>query len=88
MTTSLRLAFREEGEFWNAYIASTDTMAGSFLIGSIRMAAVRRGSKAKLAFMDAMKASMAAAIKEMGVDVTGWSDPVDAPSHERTGRPV
>jgi len=85
--SSIRLAFREEGEFWNAYITSTDTMVGSLLLGSIRMAAVRRGSKARLAFMEAMKASLAAAIKETGVEVSGWNDPVEAPAHERTGRP-
>jgi hypothetical protein len=36
-----RLAFREEGEYWNAYFAAEHTMDGALLLGSIRLGVAR-----------------------------------------------
>lgn len=80
-----RLAFREEGTMWNAYLALPNTMKGAQLIGSISMGAVIRNSEIKHGFMEVMKAVLAEAIE----DVTG--QPPDtwftqtAPKGERGG---
>jgi hypothetical protein len=81
----LRLAIREEGGFWNAYMAQTDTMEGAKLIGSIVMGAVRQDEKTKKDFMKVMQRVMGLAIK----DVTGekpkeWTV-TPGPERERSG---
>lgn len=83
----LRLALRVEGEFWNAYVATADTMEGAFLLGSIRMGAVSADLMLKEAFMSLMQIAMASAIKgATGGKVGHWNDPIAAPQHERAGR--
>lgn len=82
----LRLAMREEGAFWNAYIAETGTMRGALLIGCIPMAAVRHNFDLKMRFMGVMQEVMADAIKGVtGSDVSNWLDARTAPESERGG---
>lgn len=63
----IRLALREEGSFWNAYLALADTMEGAKLVGSIMMGAVRKHPEIKAAFQACMQQVLANAIE----DVTG-----------------
>lgn len=82
---NIRLAFREEGSFWNAYLARSDTMKDAKLIGSIMIGAVRKNADAKAAFMALMQQILADAVE----DVTGeqpekW-DIGPAPEAERAG---
>lgn len=80
-----RLAFREEGKWWNAYLARMNTMDGATKLGSIRIGVVRGSDKAKDAFMEAMKIAFAEALKgATGHDVQEW-DTRRAPEHERGG---
>lgn len=81
----VRLALREEGKFWNAYLALADTMDGAKLIGSISMGAVKKNPEAKAAFMALMQQILGDAVE----DVTGeqpkkW-DIGPAPEAERSG---
>jgi hypothetical protein len=81
----LRLALREEGSFWNAYIARADTMEGAKLIGSILMGPVRRNPDVKADFMALMKTVLADGIKEFtGEEPTKWDERA-APESERSG---
>ena len=81
----IRLALREEGSFWNAYLALSDTMENAKLIGSILISPVRNNQEIKDAFMAVMKQVLTDAIE----DVTGekpdeWVTQ-SAPESERSG---
>jgi len=81
----IRLALRQEGSFWNAYLALPDTMENAKLIGSISMGAVVQDQKIKKDFMKLMQRVLGNAIK----DTTG-EKPKDwvvssAPESERSG---
>ena len=81
----IRIAFREEGNFWNAYMAQPDTMENAKLIGSIAMGAVRKDKKIKEDFMRLMERVMALAIKETtGEKIKDWVVGL-APESERSG---
>jgi hypothetical protein len=81
----IRLALREEGSFWNAYLASPDTMEGAKLIGSIMIGAVRKNPQLKDAFREIMQQALADSVQE----ITGKAPEFDvvgpAPQHERAG---
>lgn len=79
-----RLALREEGEFWNAYYAMPNTMAGAMLLGCIRMRSVADPER-KAAFMNLMREVVADIIESVvGVRPT-WGGEQAAPEHERAG---
>jgi hypothetical protein len=88
--TSLRLAMRVEGDWWNAYAADMHTMEGAVLIGTIGMRAVRGPSagcaRRKQAFMALMQDVINEFLTDAGATVAGWNDPERAPEHERAGR--
>jgi hypothetical protein len=75
-TLSMRLAFREEGKFWNCYVALEHTMEGAYILGSIGLGAIDKNDKVKRAFMEVMKLAFSDAVKE----VTG-SAPVSYDEH-------
>ena len=82
-----RVAFREEGDLWNAYWAPMDTMEGAVFICSIRMGVVKRYPRIKHAFMSMATAVMAAFFEDEGIEAE-WPGPEDAqpaPEHERAG---
>ena len=81
----IRLALRQEGHFYNAYLAQYDTMKGAKLIGSVIIGAVQKDQTIRDDFQALMQRVMEIAI----VDVTGkppeeWkTEP--APESERSG---
>jgi hypothetical protein len=85
MKKMIRLALRREGDFWNAYVASDDTMKGAFLIGSIAMGSVLKNPAIKEAFMELMRQVMAAGVEEAtGKPPEAWFTR-PAPESERGG---
>lgn len=82
---TVRIAFREEGEFWNAYIAQTGTMKGAFLLGSIAMGAARINPAVKQGFMDLMTTAFRDAAKGLGIPVDGF-EVRPGPQHEKAGK--
>ena len=86
MNMKIRIALREEGALWNAYIAETDTMEGAVHLGSIAMGAVVANPDLKARFIELMQAAFADALqRQMGIPVADW-DVTRAPEHERAGR--
>ena len=82
---AIRLAFREEGEFWNCYLALPDSMKDAKLLGCILMGAVKRHPNVKTAFMDAMKLALANAAEDLtGVRPDEFLEE-RAPEGERSG---
>ena len=77
----LRLAFRVEGGFWNAYVADMDSMEGAVFLGSCSMTAAK-DTEVKQAFMDLMRKSFEVVSK---IDVSHWGAPRPAPDNERGG---
>lgn len=81
----IRLALREEGAFWNAYLALPHTMDDAKLIGSIAIGAVRKNPEVKSAFMAVMQQVLADGIEEItGEQPTEWNVG-PAPEPERSG---
>jgi hypothetical protein len=81
----LRLAFRIEGEWWNAYMTDTDTMKRAVHLGAIRKTLAEAHPKLKNDFMDLMKRSFELVLRTLAsAQVTGWETPVKAPEEERT----
>jgi hypothetical protein len=71
---AIRLAFREQGDFWNAYLALPDTLDGAELIGSIKMGPIRNSPEIRNAFMAVMKQILTEAIEDVtGVTPDTWT---------------
>lgn len=81
---TLRLAMRREGQKWNAYIASPDTMEDAIPLGSIAVVPCQNNPAIKDRFMELMKDAFADALAAMGVEHDGF-DMRDAPEHEKSG---
>lgn len=79
-----RLAFRHEGNMWNAYYAEAETMADAKLLGSIAINLVQRPER-KEAFMSLMRDVFADFIEETIGVRPDWGGPQTAPEHERSG---
>jgi hypothetical protein len=60
----IRLALREEGPMWNAYLARQGTLEGSRLIGSIAIGAVTKNPEIKERFQTLMTDVMKHAIQQ------------------------
>jgi hypothetical protein len=79
-----RLAFRHEGEFWNAYWApNLNNMDGILLIGSIRMATVN--GMVREDFMTLMTNAFDVIVKDSLGKTPTWNKPKPAPENERGG---
>ena len=80
----VRLAFREEGEYINAYLAYTDSMKDAQLLGSIRKSVCDR----ERSFFEAFRGLMQSAMAYVVADATGaelvFGETRAAPEHERT----
>jgi hypothetical protein len=78
----VRLALRVEGDFWNAYCASHDTMSDAILMGSLLMR-LAENQERRQAFVDLMTAAMGDIIEAtLGARPT-WDPPKEAPFWER-----
>ena len=82
----LRLAMRQEGANWTAYIAQTDTMDGAIQIGSISIDLVRNHPDIRDRFMAVMQDAMLAMLSHVGVKTVSAWDIIPAPAHEKAGR--
>lgn len=84
-----RLALREDGDFWKAYYAKSDTMDGAILLGMIRLAFVLDNPTRKREFMLLMQAATTDMLREFtgGVRIAWPEPPQPAPRHERGVRP-
>lgn len=80
----IRLAFRQEGVMWNAYIARMESMDGAAIIGSISMDAISGDDAIKKQYIALMKTVLTKFINQRGQDVTGFIEQA-APEHERAG---
>lgn len=80
-----RLAFREEGKWWIAYLAKMDGMAGAVKLGSIRMNVVRGSEKTRAAFMDAMKVAFSETVMAATGEAPTEFETRQAPEHEKAG---
>jgi hypothetical protein len=79
-----RLAFREEGNLWNAYWASVGTMEDAILLASVNMQLVKT-KKRHDQFLELVREMAGDLIEEhAGVRPT-WPEPEIAPEHERGG---
>jgi hypothetical protein len=80
----VRLAFREEGNFWNCYLARAGTMEGAKLIGSIAIGPVRANNVFKRIYMNLMEQILAETIEDLTGLVPEWEEQ-SAPEGERSG---
>ena len=83
-----RLAFRVEGEMWNAYYALPDTMKDAIWIGSIAMRFVEECGERKRTFMLLMREAVSDIIEEKTGCRPEWPEPEGhvAPVSETSGR--
>lgn len=80
-----RLAFRVEGDTWNAYYAMKDTMDGAILLASIKMSFVQ-DPEYRDQFIALMRNGVADLIEENTGTRPEWPNkPQPAPEHERSG---
>ena len=80
-----RIAFRSEGEYWNAYYALNNTMEGALHLGSVKLEAVRKDPTAKEGFMMLMRVVVGNILEDMTSAPVQWQDPQPAPESERSG---
>ena len=85
MKMKVRLALREEGSFWNAYLALPNTMDGAKLIGSIMIGAARKNPEIKEGFRLLMQQVLADAIENVTGEQPDTWDITPAPEAERSG---
>lgn len=86
-TLAMRLSFRVEGDFVNAYMAKPDTMDGATLLASFRKTILDQQPETWERWKDLMRDAFGGAIKDaLGVDGVEWGGERPAPEHERSGR--
>lgn len=68
----IRLCFRNEGGFWNAYLAGMESMEGAKLVGCINMHSVESSKEIRDSFIDLMKVVLGEAIKNMTGEAPEW----------------
>ena len=79
-----RLAFRAEGEMWNAYwVPTMGSMDGALLIGFVRLGLAVGGVKES--FMATMRGAFEVAAEDAIGQTPTWSKPRVAPESERGG---
>ena len=85
MKAPFRIALRQEGQWWNAYLAKPDTMEGAVEIARLRMT-MASDPATKDAFIAFTRVAMERALKVVhGLDIAKWGEPEVAPPHERSG---
>ncbi len=84
VTIGVRLSFRVEGKFWNAYMADTGTMKGATLLGSILMSLAAYPS-VKDGFMQLMQEAFSQTCESVLGTTPEFPGAEPAPEHERAG---
>ena len=80
---ALRIAFRQEGKWWNAYLARPQTMDRAICMGSI-LIRLAEDEAVREAFKAMMRAALEVAIRELGHKNPKW-ETRKAPEHEKSG---
>lgn len=80
-----RLAMRQEGHQWNAYYALPDTMQDAVFLGSIPLAAIHGNEARRKAFLNMMQGVVSDIIADRIGYAPDWTEPRQAPDHERGG---
>lgn len=84
MSSSIRIASRQEGDYINFYIAAPNTMEGAHLLLSAHKALI--ATVGWEAAKDMVVKTLSRGLKEaVGVEVNAWTTEL-APEHERSGR--
>jgi hypothetical protein len=83
--TPFRIAFREEGEFVNAYLATMTTMDGAILLGSLRSAILEHGDAFEEYKAMMRKFAGILCVHTFGVEPSEFIEE-RAPEHERAGK--
>ncbi len=79
-----RIAFREKGKWWVAYLAPSETMDGATEIGRIRMNLVQQDRMLEERFIAFIQEAFNVACREaLGVTPEYPKPPMPAPEHER-----
>lgn len=79
-----RIAFREKGKWWVAYLAPRHTMDGATEIGRIRMNLIQQDPMLKERFIGFIREAFNVACREaLGVTPEYPKPPMPAPEHER-----
>ena len=86
LVSPVRIAFREEGQMVNVYLASMDSMDNAILIGSIMKSILDVEAPAQFERLrEVFQVGIAACIKEvLGVEVQKF-ETTKAPEHEKAG---
>lgn len=80
-----RVAFRVEGQYYNAYWALRDTMEGAIHIASVKIAPLRCNDALRTQFVELVQNIVSDAFdKTMGARPSAWTKE-SAPEHERSG---
>jgi len=79
-----RLALREEGNYWNAYWASPDTMKDAVFLASVNMGLVKTRERQDEWRLLVQEMAGDLIEEHAGVRPT-WPDPERAPEYERAG---
>ena len=82
---AMRLAIREEGRWWVAYIAKQHTMEGALEIARVAMGAITQDPETKDRFMELCKRIVEMALAASNVKIDQWLEPQTAPERERSG---
>lgn len=81
-----RLAFRREGDDWNAYWTPMQhNFDGAQKLGSIRMVMVKESNVLKMEFMALMQKAFEIVIANLQQGEVTWGKPKRAPEAERAG---
>lgn len=83
-TQVARVAFRQEGENWVAYLAANETMEGALVMGSMPMA-LSNDMEIKKAFMEFGRICAARCFHIGGMAGATFTEATPAPEHERSG---
>lgn len=81
---NLRIAFREDGALYCAYLADQASMVGAKLLCSMPMDSAKQSSRAYQLFSALAQVLAAVEIQKLGGTIQAWREPERAPEHART----
>lgn len=84
-STPLRLALRVEGNWWVAYIATTENMEGAIELARIRLGALKDVAGGTDRWKSLMVDILGTQLKGIGLPPISWDEHA-APESERSGK--